>query len=31
MTLDLVINMIGVFADEIDMEGNDVTRVWELK
>jgi hypothetical protein len=31
MTIDLVINMIGVFADEIDMEGNDVTRAWELK
>ena len=24
-------NMIGVFADEIDTAGNDVTRVWELK
>lgn len=24
-------NMIGVFADEIDNAGNDVTKVWELK
>lgn len=24
-------NMIGVFADEIDTTGIDVTRVWELK
>jgi hypothetical protein len=24
-------NMIGVFADEIDTAGNDVTKVWELK
>jgi hypothetical protein len=24
-------NMIGVFADEIDTTGNDVTKVWELK
>jgi hypothetical protein len=23
--------MIGVFADEIDAAGNDVTKVWELK